>query len=501
MTTEQSGTEPGVEPTTRAAEAAESAQDAGHAHQPPDLALGDFARDAGTTNLVDYVKDYLSRVRGGEVGALPAVLGLIVLAVIFSRASDRFLSVFNLANLVSQAGITVLIAMGLVFVLLLGEIDLAAGTASGACAAIMGLALVNKGDLHKAFGTTTWLAIAVFFLAAIAVAAFSRLWIAVGVVALGLLMLLTNLGASNAIGAIYLAVAAGVSIGVLTGFLVARVGIPSFVVTLALFLGWQGVLLQFIGTGAAISVSSFDLVNKISNGNLPPLWGWALFVVVVGGYTLYTLWRSVQRRSEGLSADPIPVVLLRAGGLALVAAVGLYLLNKERSPNPENTSIKGAPYVLPIIILLMIIWTLVLAKTRFGRYIYAVGGNAEAARRAGVDLRRIRISAFAIASGMAAFGGVVQASRLGSVPSDAGGGNTLLYAVAAAVIGGTSLFGGRGRARDAVIGGLVIAMIPNGLGLLPNLPASANFIITMLVLLLAASVDALSRKRSAASGR
>jgi len=190
---------------------------------------------------------------------------------------------------------------------------------------------------------------------------------------------------------------------------------------------------------------------------------------------------------------------LRAGGLALVAGVGLFFLNQERSPNPATNSIKGAPYVLPIIILLMIFWTFVLTKTRFGRYVYAVGGNAEAARRAGVDLRRIRTAAFAIGSGMAAFGGVVQASRLGSVPSDAGGGNTLLYAVAAAVIGGTSLFGGRGRARDAVIGGLVIAMIPNGLGLLPNLPSSANFIITMLVLLLAASVDALSRRRSAAS--
>ncbi len=466
-----------------------------------ELAQADFARDAGSTNVADYVRDYISRVRGGEVGALPAVLGLIVLTAIFSRASDRFLSVFNLANLISQAGITVLIAMGLVFVLLLGEIDLAAGTASGACASIMGLALVTKGDMQKAFGTPTFLAVLVFMLAAIAVAVLSRLWVVVAVVGIGVLLLVTKLGTSTQIGAIYLAVAAGVSIGVLTGFLVARVGIPSFVVTLALFLGWQGVLLQFIGNGAAISVGSFPLINNISNGNLPPLYGWVLFVVVIGGYTAYTLWRSVQRRAEDLSADPIAVVLLRSGGLALVAAVGLYLLNQERSPNPTNASIKGAPYVLPLIILLMIIWTIVLTKTSFGRYIYAVGGNAEAARRAGIDLRRIRISAFAIASGMAAFGGVVQASRLGSIPSDAGGGNTLLYAVAAAVIGGTSLFGGRGRARDAVIGGLVIAMIPNGLGLLPNLPASANFIITMLVLLLAASVDALSRKRSAASGR
>ncbi|HEY6798108.1 MAG TPA: ABC transporter permease [Kineosporiaceae bacterium] len=462
-----------------------------------EVAQSDFARDAGAATLGDYVRDYVSRVRGGEVGALPAVLGLVVLALIFSQASDRFMSVYNLANLVSQAGITVLIAMGLVFVLLLGEIDLAAGTASGACAAIMGLSLVNKGDIHKAFGTTTFTVVVLFMLAAIAIAVLSRLWIAVALVAAGVLIFVTGVGAGSQLGAIYLSVSAGVAIGLVTGFLVARVGIPSFVVTLALFLGWQGVLLQFIGTGAAISVSSFPLINNISNGNLPPLWGWIMFVVVVGGYAAITLRRSIQRRSEGLSAEPIPLVLLRAGGITVIAGVGLYLLNRERSPNPANASIKGAPYVLPLIIVLMILWTFVLSKTRFGRYIYAVGGNAEASRRAGVDLRRIRISAFAITSGMAALGGVVQASRLGSIPSDAGGGNTLLYAVAAAVIGGTSLFGGRGRARDAVIGGLVIAMIPNGLGLLPNLPASANFIITMLVLLLAASVDALSRKRSA----
>jgi D-xylose transport system permease protein len=461
-----------------------------------EVAQADFARDAGSVTLGDSVRDYVSRVRGGEVGALPAVLGLIVLAAIFSQASDRFLSVYNLANLVSQAGITVLIAMGLIFVLLLGEIDLAAGTASGACAAIMGVALVNKGDIHKAFGATTFVIVLLFMVAAIAIAALSRLWIAVALVAVGAVMLGTGLAAGTQLGAIYLSVSAGIAIGLVTGFLVARVGIPSFVVTLALFLGWQGVLLQFIGTGSAISVGSFTMINKISNGYLPPLWGWIMFVVLVGGYAGITLRRSIRRRAEGLSADPIAVVLLRAGGIAVVAGVGLHLLNQERSPNPATASIKGAPYVLPIIIVLMIMWAFVLTKTRFGRYIYAVGGNAEAARRAGVDLRRIRIAAFAITSGMAALGGVVQASRLGSVPSDAGGGNTLLYAVAAAVIGGTSLFGGRGRARDAVIGGLVIAMIPNGLGLLPNLPASANFIITMLVLLLAASVDALSRRRS-----
>ena len=466
-----------------------------------EMVQADFSRDAGSHTAGEFLRDYISRVRGGEVGALPAVLGLIVLIIVFSQASDRFLSVYNLANLISQAGITVFIAMGLVFVLLLGEIDLAAGTASGVCAGFMGLALVNKGDVHKALGTPVFVALVVFMLLAIGVAVVSRLWLPAVMVGVGVIMVILNLGTASSLGAIYFAIAGGISIGLLTGFLVAWVGIPSFVVTLALFLGWQGVLLQMVGDGGAISVRQFDLINGLSNRNLSPILGWLFLVVLLGVYTAYTAWRSISRRSQGLSAEPMLIVLTRAGGLALIGVVGLYLLNQERSPNPERTSIKGAPYVLPLIVVLMIVWTLVLNKTRFGRYIYAVGGNAEAARRAGVDLRKIRISAFAIGSSMAALGGIVQASRLGSIPPDAGASNTLLFAVAAAVIGGTSLFGGKGRARDAVIGGLVIAMIPNGLGLLPNLPSSTNFVITCLVLLVAASVDALSRKRATATGR
>jgi D-xylose transport system permease protein len=447
------------------------------------LAGSDFSGDVGAATLRDSVTDYIARVRGGEVGALPAILGLVVLGLIFSLASDRFLSVANLANLVQQAGITVFIAMGLVFVLLLGEIDLAAGTASGVCAAIMGLTLTKQGDLQAALGTPT-----------------SRLWYAVGIIVVGGVMMAFKIATDNQLVAIFLAVACGVAIGTLTGFLVARVGIPSFVVTLALFLGWQGVLLQFIGNGAAISTGNFPLINGISNGNVPPVWGWVLYVVFVGSYIVYTVTRSIRRRSQGLSAEPLALVLARGATLAVIGAAAVALLNQDRSPNP-NFPIAGVPYVLPLIIVFMIFWTFILTKKRFGRYVYAVGGNAEAARRAGIELSRIRIACFAIGSCMAAIGGIAQASRLGSIPSDAGGGNTLLYAVAAAVIGGTSLFGGRGRARDAVIGGIVIAMIPNGLGLLPNLPSSANFIITALVLLVAASVDALSRRRAAASGR
>ena len=302
-----------------------------------ELAQADFARDAGSSTMPEYFKDYVSRVRGGEVGALPAVLGLVLLTLIFSQVSARFRTVYNLANLVTQAGITILIAMGLVFVLLLGEIDLSAGTASGVCAGLMAIALISKGDPHNALGTWTFLGFAVFMVAGAAIAGLSRLWYAVGITMVGLLMLLTGIGTGNGIGAIFLGVSFGVSIGLVTGLLVARLGIPSFVVTLALFLGWQGVLLQMIGNGSALPVGQFPLINSISNGTMPPLLSWIFFLVTVGGFTLYTVTRSIGRRRDGLSAEPISVVLARSGSLVVIGGVALYLLNQERSPNPFQT--------------------------------------------------------------------------------------------------------------------------------------------------------------------
>jgi D-xylose transport system permease protein len=463
------------------------------------LAASDFARDVGSASLREALTDYVQRVRGGEVGALPALLGLVVMVVIFTQASSVFLSVGNVANLPAQAATTILIGMGLVFVLLLGEIDLSAGTASGVCAGGMALALTHHGDVRAALGTGTWGLYVLLLVAAIAVAAWSRIWPVVAIVALGVAIMLTHL-ASSAIIAILLAVATGVAIGTLTGFLVARVGIPSFVVTLALFLAWQGVLLKFEGEGNAVPTRQFNVINNLANSNLKPVYGWVLFLVLIGAYLGYTLFRSIRRRADGLAAEPVALVLFRGVSLFIVGGAAVYLLNKERGPNPALASIKGMPYVVPVVLFLMIFWTFVLGKTAFGRYVYATGGNPEAARRAGIDLTRIRISCFAIGSGMAALGGVVAASKLGGVPSDAGGGNQLLYAVGAAVIGGTSLFGGRGRPRDAILGGLVIMMIPNGLGL-AQLSSAYNFVVTGLVLLIAASVDALSRRRAAAAGR
>jgi D-xylose transport system permease protein len=461
------------------------------------LAPSGFARDAGSGSLGEFARDYFRRVRGGEVGALPALAGLIVLVVIFSQASSVFLSKGNLANLPAQAAGIGFIGMGLVFVLLLGEIDLSAGTASGVCAGTMALVVNHNGDLRSQVGTGTWLVVVLLMVAAIGFAAWMRLWAAVVVVALGVIVLVAQLG-GTAVISVYLAIAVGVAMGVLTGLLVSRVGIPSFVVTLALFLAWQGVLLQFIKNGAAIPTRNFGFINGIANKNVPVVWGWVFLVVLLGAYLALTITRSVRRRAAGLSAEPLSVVLVRGGALVVIGVAVVAFLSLERSPNPAVISIKGMPYVVPLALLVMVFWTFILSRTAFGRHIYAVGGNAEAARRAGIDVQRMRTAAFAISSGMAGLGGVVIASKTGGVPADAGGGNTLLYAVGAAVIGGTSLFGGRGRIRDAVLGAIVIGMIPNGLGLL-NLSSSYNFMITGLVLLMAATVDALSRRKAAVS--
>ncbi|MFF3851659.1 sugar ABC transporter permease [Micromonospora sp. NPDC002575] len=395
-----------------------------------------------------HLSSYLRRVRGGDIGALPAVLGLIVLCTVFAIMRPSFLSAGNFANLFTQGAAVTLIAMGLVFVLLLGEIDLSAGFASGVCAAIL-------ANVVTVLGYPWWVAVLA-------------------------------------------ALVTGVLIGTVLGFLVAKVGIPSFVVTLAGFLAFQGIVLMLMKEGANISVRDETLV-AIANRNLPPAIGWALAVVAVAGYAATQLMRHRNRSARGLVTDPLAVVFARVGVLAVILGVAVYVLNLERSRNVLITSLKGVPIVVPIIALLLIAWTFVLQRTSYGRHVYAVGGNKEAARRAGINVDRIRISVFVICSAMAAIGGIVAASRANSVDPNTGGSNVLLYAVGAAVIGGTSLFGGKGRVLDAVLGGAVVAVIDNGMGLM-GYSSGVKYVVTGVVLLLAASVDALSRRRSAATG-
>ena len=420
------------------------------------------AGDRGT--ISQAMRDYFNRVKGGDVGSMPAVLGLVVLVGLFAILKpDTFFTALNFANLLNQGTAIIVLAMGLVFVLLLGEIDLSAGFTAGTAAAVLAIALSSWG---------------VFWPFALV---------------LGLLT--------------------GTAIGLSIGLLVARLGIPSFVVTLAMFLALQGVMLLIIGEGGTITLRSNELL-AIMNRNMPVWAGWLLWVVVVLGYAYVTL-RAIQgRRKAGLASTSTVVWAAKAIALAVLLGVGVYLLNLQRQivrpgkvactvnepPDPKGCIpvIQGVPWAVLVILVLLVVLTFVLGRTAFGRHIYAVGGNSEAARRAGISVPGIKIFCFMICSTLAAVAGVLIASRDNSVSPTTGGAQTLLFAVGAAVIGGTSLFGGRGRVSDAIIGGLVVAVIANGLPLITQ-QSGIQYVVTGLVLLVAASVDAISRKRSSPS--
>jgi D-xylose transport system permease protein len=403
-----------------------------------------------TGGIGQAVRDYWGRVRGGDIGSLPAVLGLIALVALFGALKGTtFLSVFNFANLINQSAAIIVLAMGLVFVLLLGEIDLSAGFTAGTSAAVLAVALSSWG--------LAWP------LAVIA------------------------------------ALLTGALIGFVIGNLVARLGIPSFVVTLAMFLALQGAMLLIIGEGGTIPIRS-EAILVVMNGNMPVVAGWALAVIVVGGFGLTTLIAIRRRRSAGLPAEAMSVWAAKLIALAVLIFAATYLLNQERQLATAKVVIQGVPWVVVVILTLLVGLTFILQRTGFGRHVYAVGGNREAARRAGINVKGLMITCFIFCSTLAAIAGMLLASRDNSVSPTTGGAQTLLFAVGAAVIGGTSLFGGRGRVRDAVIGGLVIAVIANGLPLVTQ-QSGIQFVVTGLVLLVAASVDAISRRRAASTGR
>ncbi len=416
--------------------------------QTPAAPSGFDSDNRQSASIGDSARDYVNRLRGGDMGSLPAILGLIFLFVVFSSLNDRFLTIYNMANLVVQAGSIIVLAMGIVFVLLLGEIDLSAGVAGGASATIIALMLID-------YDWTWWMA--------------------------------TLAG-----------VAVGAAIGLAIGSLVSFLGIPSFVVTLAFFLALQAVPLKLIGSGGSLRFND-SVLRGLSIKNVPVTAGWIAAVLIVVGFAALSFWRYRSLSAKGLVHLPLGLVVIRVAFLAVIVLGLTALLSANRAPNPNLFDISGVPWVAPVVIALLLFWTFVLTKSRFGRHLYAVGGNAEAARRAGINVLRVKITAFIICSSMAAISGLLAASYTGKVSPGSGGGNELLYAVGAAVIGGTSLFGGRGRAMDAVVGGLVIATIPNGLGLL-NQASYINFLVTGGVLLLAASVDAISRRRRSSAG-
>ncbi|WP_345473591.1 sugar ABC transporter permease [Actinoallomurus oryzae] len=399
--------------------------------------------------MSEAIRDYGVTLRSGDLGALPALFGLLALVILFWVLSpDLFLSKANIANLLVQALPVSILAMGLVFVLLLGEIDLSAGVASGACAAVMGRLLVDAGWGWE---------ISVLF-----------------------------------------AVIVGVAIGAFIGILVAFMRIPSFVVTLALFLGLQGIALRLIGEGGTVPIHD-KFIIALANEQMPIWLGWTCAGATTAGYAIVQLLRWQRQNARKLARRPFPLVVGQIIFVAVMILGGTYFLSLDRAANP-NVFFGGVPWGVPLVGALLIICSFVLGRTKYGRHIYAVGGNSEAARRAGIRVGSVRMSVFMICSVLAAFSGIIAASRLNSVTPDAGAGNTLLYAVGAAVIGGTSLFGGRGKIRDGILGGVVIATIINGL-LLLHKPAYWNYIITGGFLLFAASIDALARRRRSASGR
>ncbi len=389
---------------------------------------------AGLTN-------WTQNVRAGEIGSLPVALGLAVIAFIFQIQNDRFLSSQNLTNLLVQMAAVATISTGVVFVLLLGEIDLSVGAMSGVAGITAARLLIPDGNQ-------------VNVVIALAVA-----------------------------GAIALAV------GATHGFFVAKLGVPSLIVTLAtLFIG-QGVILAIAGQQGLIRIQDKTIIG-IANVFLTDGWGWLLAAAMVVGYAALVISADRTTLAQGLTAQSTASMLAKISLVAVMAFGTVAITNSDR----------GFPLVAVILAVMIIFWTFVAERTRFGRHLYAVGGNAEAANRAGINVDRIRIAGFMIASFMAAAGGIVLASRLRSVDNSAGGGNLLLNAIAAAVIGGTSLFGGRGRISSAVQGALVIASVESGMGLL-GWPSDRKFIVTGAILLLAVTIDTLSRRTRQTQGR
>jgi D-xylose transport system permease protein len=456
---------------------------------------GAFSLDIEERSITDAFRGWIYRLRTGDPGALPSVLGLVILAIIFDQVSDRFLSQYNIGNIPGQGAYIAVIGLGLVFVLLLGEIDLSAGTAGGCCAALAAVAVFN-GELHGALPGLLWWGLVIGLLVALALAVWLKAWSAAVVVAVGWVLVITNL-TQHLFLALVAAVCIGAAIGVLNGYLVAKVGIPSFVVTLALFLAWQGVL-QFALSGQPIQTANYELWYNLASGNLSVTWSWIFTIVVVGAYLAYTVLTSVRAQRRGLAHDSLSLVLLRGGVLAAMAIAVTVFFTQNRGVIASAPK-RGIPTPAVICIVLMILCTIALSKTTWGRHLYATGGNAEAARRAGIDVVHIKVTAFVLCSAFGALGGIMLASSQSSASLDLGSGNVLLFSVAAAVIGGTSLFGGRGKPRDAIIGALVIAIIPNGLSLKSSINPQWQSVITGVVLLLAAAVDAISRRRSSRS--
>jgi D-xylose transport system permease protein len=404
-------------------------------------------------SLGEYLRAWMVRARGGENRVLPVVAGMIMITVAFEIISPHhvFLSAGNLVNLFQQSAVFMVLAMAESFVLLLGEIDLSVGYVA-AVGGVIGVQLVQPA-------TTNW-----------------PWW-----------------------AAIIVALLACALIGALQGTLVARFKLPSFVVTLAGLLIFNGLMLLLLLLGPfsgypSLSGRSANLhvLYNLMWGNIDPVASWIAMALIVIGLSFLMWRRDTRRRRSGLVAPPASVTAVKIVALAVVSVAVVAICNVNRA---NIGVVEGVPWVIPIVLALVGAWTVLLQRTRYGRYVYAIGGNAEAARRAGVDVAMVRTVAFVLCSFTAGVGGLLYASYLGGMSNNVNGGQLVLYAVAAAVIGGTSLFGGRGRMMDGLLGGLVIGGIYNGMYLL-GLQVQWEFIVTGFVLLAAIAIDALSRREA-----
>lgn len=382
---------------------------------------------------------YLRRVVQGDLASVRVILGLVVIWAIFYSQDSNFLSSTNLTNLMLQITAVGLISVGIVYVLLLGEIDLSVGAVSGLCAAIMAV-------LNVKHGWNPYLSIAV-------------------------------------------AVAAGATIGMIQGLFFSGFGVPSFVVTLAGLLAWQGALLYVLGDTGTVNITDGKITGLTGTFYDDPT-GWGIAVLAIAGYAAVSLWGWRTRVKAGLADQALAPIVFRIAVLAVAVLVAVWVFNDDR----------GVPLAVLILMGFVLGMQYLVGRTRFGRHVFAVGGNAEAARRAGINVNRIRVIVFSIASAMAAIGGILAASRLLAVNQSSGAADLLLLAIAGPVIAGTSLFGGRGSVWTALLGALIIGSISNGMDLLA-LESSVKFMVTGGVLLAAVVVDALARRQRQAEGR
>jgi D-xylose transport system permease protein len=409
-------------------------------------ALVALAPDVLADSLGDYVAAWWKRIRGGESGALPIIAGLILICVIFEIESSVFLTATNIVNLLVQSTFFVLLGMAELYALLLSEIDLSVGFV-GAVGAAIAMALISSPQ-----NWPWWAGVIVGLLACAVIGAFQ-------------------------------------------GIVITRLRIPSFVVTLAGLLGWQGVLIYVFdvdkgAVGGVITISN-NVINDLVSGNMTPAAGWIVLVLVVALYGVTSILRTSRRRARGLSAPPMSITVLTIVAVAAAGVLLVWVCNLNRG---SLSLVQGVPWVIPFVIVVLVAQSFLLDRTRLGRYIYAIGASPEAARRAGIKVAWIRTVAFALCSLTAGLAAIVYASRLGSISVGFDGGTYVLYAVAAAVIGGASLFGGYGKAIHPLLGGLVIATLTNGLALI-NFSTAGTDIATAAVLLAAVAVDSTLRHR------